>query len=125
MDTRGAPGGLWETRPRPRALPPPRPCPHALRPGPAGIRARRVDSPAPPRHTRRVTPRRRSLPAALLALPLAAACAAGPGDAESPGSAPATRRIGDVLWYDDYDAALAVARRRGVALWVHFGEDPG
>jgi len=34
-------------------------------------------------------------------------------------------RIGDVLWYVDYDAALEIARREDKALWVHFGEHPG
>ena len=34
-------------------------------------------------------------------------------------------RIGDVLWYVDYDAALEIARQQDKALWVHFGENPG
>lgn len=35
------------------------------------------------------------------------------------------RRIGDVYWYTDFDAAVQVARAAGKPLWVHFGEDPG
>ena len=47
-------------------------------------------------------------------------------DAEdAPTAAAETRRIGNIDWYLDYDAALAVARRENKALWVHFGEDPG
>ena len=34
-------------------------------------------------------------------------------------------RIGGILWYVDYDAALAVAREQDKAMWVHFGENPG
>lgn len=34
-------------------------------------------------------------------------------------------RIGDIQWYVDYDAALAIAREQDKALWVHFGENPG
>lgn len=41
------------------------------------------------------------------------------------GDVPVTVPIGDVEWYVDYDAAVAVARRRDVPLWVHFGENPG
>lgn len=33
--------------------------------------------------------------------------------------------IGDVLWYADYDAALAAAGAANLPLWAHFGEDPG
>ena len=33
--------------------------------------------------------------------------------------------IGDISWYVDMDAARAVARSTGKALWVHFGENPG
>ena len=41
------------------------------------------------------------------------------------GEVPVTVPIGDVEWYVDYDAAVEVARRRDVPLWVHFGENPG
>jgi len=34
-------------------------------------------------------------------------------------------QIGSILWYVDYEAALAVAREQDKALWVHFGENPG
>ncbi len=34
-------------------------------------------------------------------------------------------RIGGVLWYVDYDAAVEIAREQDKALWVHFGENPG
>jgi hypothetical protein len=34
-------------------------------------------------------------------------------------------RIGDVDWFDDYDAALAAAKAAGKPLFVHFGENPG
>ena len=47
-----------------------------------------------------------------------AATEAAPTDAEQV-------RIGGVLWYVDYDAALEVAREQDKALWVHFGENPG
>lgn len=33
--------------------------------------------------------------------------------------------IGDVSWYVDYDAAVAIARAADRPLWVHFGENPG
>lgn len=34
-------------------------------------------------------------------------------------------RIGSILWYTDYDQALAEARQQGKPLWLHFGENPG
>ena len=60
-----------------------------------------------------------------LALPLAACHM---DDHETPASqhlAEGQGLIGDVAWYVDYDAALAVATQTGKALWVHFGENPG
>lgn len=48
------------------------------------------------------------------------------GEATAPAPPGAEQvRIGGVLWYVDYDAALAVAREQDKALWVHFGENPG
>lgn len=64
---------------------------------------------------------RRALP--LFLAGLFAACHMDPSP-ESP-SDMATRRIGKIDWYLDYDAALEVARRADKPLWVHFGEDPG
>lgn len=34
-------------------------------------------------------------------------------------------RIGGILWYVDYDAAVELARKQDKSLWVHFGENPG
>jgi hypothetical protein len=36
-----------------------------------------------------------------------------------------TVKIGEVTWYTDYDQAMAQAQKRGVPLWLHFGENPG
>ena len=65
----------------------------------------------------------------LIALGLASsACTVS---SEAPGSTAMTESrservpIGDVSWYVDYEAAVAVAREQDKALWVHFGENPG
>jgi hypothetical protein len=34
-------------------------------------------------------------------------------------------KIGGVVWYTNYDEALAVARAQHKPIWVHFGENPG
>lgn len=34
-------------------------------------------------------------------------------------------RIGEILWYTNYEVALEAARSRDLPLWVHFGEHPG
>lgn len=74
-------------------------------------------------------------PFARLGLALALALAACRMDApDPPTSAHATSGpaadaaqvvIGEIRWYVDMDAARAVARQTGKALWVHFGENPG
>jgi len=48
-------------------------------------------------------------------------------DASDASDAPAAEQvlIGDVNWYVDYDAALAIAHEVDKPLWVHFGENPG
>jgi hypothetical protein len=48
-----------------------------------------------------------------------------PSESRSSGSVAERVTIGDVTWYVDYDAALAIAREQDKALWVHFGENPG
>lgn len=63
--------------------------------------------------------------AALLALLPAFACRGALTPAEGAGPDAGTVRIGDVHWYVDYDAALAVAREQDKAMWMHFGENPG
>jgi hypothetical protein len=52
----------------------------------------------------------------LLVLLLALAASASKGG---------TVRIGAIDWYTDYDQAMAVARKAGKPLWLHFGENPG
>jgi len=61
----------------------------------------------------------------LMGLLLLGACRAAEDASTSPAEVPATVAIGDIEWYVDYDAAVEVARRRDVPLWVHFGENPG
>lgn len=34
-------------------------------------------------------------------------------------------RIGGMMWYVDYEAAVGIARKQDKSLWVHFGENPG
>jgi hypothetical protein len=36
-----------------------------------------------------------------------------------------TVKIGDIVWYQNYNEAMAVAQERGLPLWLHFGENPG
>jgi len=46
-------------------------------------------------------------------------------DAREP-VAPMTQvRIGKILWYNNYDQAMALARQQQKPVWVHFGENPG
>ena len=66
---------------------------------------------------------RRALAVLLIGL-LVTACRSNPQPGDRRGSAEQVR-IGDVLWYVDYDAAVEVARREDKPLWVHFGENPG
>ena len=72
---------------------------------------------------------RHTLLTLLLTLPLLSlACQVDTPDDRPDGAAAANATqvpIGDVLWYVDYEAALAVARQEDKPLWVHFGEDPG
>jgi hypothetical protein len=58
---------------------------------------------------------------------LVSACQMDPRDDGNSVATEGPRRvsIGEVSWYVDYAAALAVAREEGKALWVHFGENPG
>ena len=60
-----------------------------------------------------------------LALALAGLACAVDRAGEGPPGPLGTVRIGAVDWYTDYDRALDRARARRVALWVHFGENPG
>jgi len=57
----------------------------------------------------------------LLALP---ACRTAPVEEETSGG-DGRVTIGEVSWYVDYEAAVAVARAEQKPLWVHFGENPG
>lgn len=84
--------------------------------------------------TRRAPLRRPAAAVVLTALLLAVACRTEPEtrpmvvtpDATAEAAVPEGRvRIGDVVWYRDYDAALAHARSVDLPLWVHFGEHPG
>lgn len=58
---------------------------------------------------------------------LAPACHMDPRSEEIAAAVPEAEQvtIGDVRWYVDYEAALALARAQDKALWVHFGENPG
>ena len=51
------------------------------------------------------------------------ACSAVAGEEEA--AAVPQVRIGGVLWYSDYDAAVAAAKGENKPLWMHFGENPG
>jgi len=63
----------------------------------------------------------------LMAMVLGLGAAACRMDPEASASVSTAKRvtIGDVQWYVDYDAALAIAREQDKALWLHFGENPG
>ena len=34
-------------------------------------------------------------------------------------------KIGGIYWYVDYDAALKIAQKENMPIWLHFGENPG
>lgn len=56
---------------------------------------------------------------------LAYACHSASDGPQDASTGPERVTIGAVRWYVDYDAALDVARREDLPLWVHFGENPG
>jgi len=77
-------------------------------------------------------PRPRRPPVAATAVAAAAVllslatCRVDGGEPEPTNAADARQvAIGEVRWYVDYDAAVAVAREEDKPLWVHFGENPG
>ncbi len=67
----------------------------------------------------------RAILVAMLVAAMSSSCRTDSSNAEASELHVEQVRIGEILWYVHYDAALAIAREQDKALWVHFGENPG